>query len=75
MRMERQNVVISLNADQLQQVERIVLDDDQQMALTFVKNVLKPAVDDVLNKGHCKPIFEWRRGEHMKIKPPSIDSI
>lgn len=70
--MERQNVVISLDAEQLQQVERIVLDDDQQAALTFVRNVIKPAVDNVLNKGHCKPIFEWRRGQPEKIEPPPI---
>ena len=56
--MERQNAVISLDVQELQQLERIVLDDDQQMALTFVKNVIKLAVDDVLNKGHCRPIFE-----------------
>jgi hypothetical protein len=72
--MERQNVVISLDFQQLQQVERIVLDDDQQAALTFVKNVIKPAVDAVLNKGHCKPIFEWQRGQPEKIQPPPIGS-
>jgi hypothetical protein len=70
--MERQNVVISFNGQQLQQVERIVLDDDREMALTFVKNVIKPAVDNVLNKGHCKPIFEWQRAENMRIQPPPI---
>ena len=70
--MEKQNFVISLGIQELQQVERIVLDDDQQLALTFVKNVIKPAVDAVLGKGHCKPIFEWHRGENMKIAPPPI---
>ena len=70
--MENQNVVISLDVQQLQQVERIVLDDDREKALMFVKNVIKPAVDGVLNKGHCKPIFEWRRGQPEKIEPPPI---
>jgi hypothetical protein len=72
--MERQNVVISLDIQQLQQVERIVLDDDQQAALTFVKNVIKPAVDAALGKGHCRPVFEWRRGQPEKVKPPPIGS-
>jgi hypothetical protein len=70
--MERQNVVISLDIQQLQQLERIALDDDRQMALIFVKNVIKPAVDAVRGKGHCKPIFEWDRRENMKIEPPPI---
>lgn len=70
--MKSQNVVISLDLQQVQQVERIVLDDDQQMALTFVKNVIKPAVDAFVGKGHCKPIFEWQRAENMKIQPPPI---
>ncbi len=70
--MERQNVVISLDIQQLQQVERIVLDDDREMALTFVKNVIKPAVHAALGKGHCKPIFEWQRAENIRIQPPPI---
>jgi len=70
--MERQNVVISLDIQQLQQVERIAMDDDREMALTFVKNVIKPVVDAALGKGHCKPIFEWRRGQPEKIQPPPI---
>jgi len=70
--MQNAKVVITLDAQQLQQVERIVLDDDQKMALTFVKNVLKPAVDAALGKGHCKPIFEWRRGQPEKIEPPPV---
>lgn len=58
----------------MQQLERIALDDDREMALTFVKNVIKPAVDAVLGKGHCKPIFEWRHGSLETIKPPPIEN-
>lgn len=70
--MQVEKVVITLDGNQVQELERIALDDDHEMALTFVKNVIKPAVDAVLGKGHCKPIFEWHRGENMKIVPPAI---
>jgi len=70
--MQNAKVVITLDAQQLQQVESIVLDNDQQAALTFVKNVIKPAVDTLLGKGHCKPVFEWRHSQPEKIQPPPI---
>jgi hypothetical protein len=70
--MQDEKVVITLDGKQVQELERIALDDDHQMALIFVKNVIKAAVDAVLCKGHCKPIFEWDRGENMKIEPPPI---
>jgi hypothetical protein len=70
--MQDEKVVITLDGQQVQELERIALDDDQQMALVFVKNVIKPAVDAVRGKGHCKPIFEWHRGENIKTEPPPI---
>ena len=70
--MQDEKGVITLDGKQVQELERIALDDDQQMALTFVKNVIKPAADAVRGKGHCKPIFEWDRGENMTIEPPAI---
>jgi hypothetical protein len=70
--MQDEKVVITLDGKQVQELERISLDDNQQMALTFVKNVVKPAVDAFLGKGHCKPIFEWDRGENIKTEPPPM---
>jgi hypothetical protein len=45
--MQDEKVVITLDGKQVQELERIALDDDRQMALIFVKNVIKPAVDAV----------------------------
>ena len=67
-----EKIVITLDAAHLQQIERIALDDDTEMALQFVKNVVKPGVDAVMNRGHCKPTFEWRRDRPIKTEPPPI---
>ncbi len=72
--MQRRKIVITLGAEDLQDVERIVAHRDGALAVDFVRKVIKPRVDDALDKGHCKPIFEWHRGEHMKIEPPLIKS-
>jgi len=70
--MQRQKVIITLGVQEVQKVQRIVLDRDEAMALEFVKKIIKPQVDTALDKGHCKPIFEWRRGQPEKIQPPPI---
>lgn len=72
--MQRQKIVITLRAQDLQDVERIVADGDGALAVQFVTKVVKPQVDMACNKGHCKPIFEWHRGQSEKIQPPPIDS-
>ncbi|MBN2593099.1 MAG: hypothetical protein JXA81_06305 [Sedimentisphaerales bacterium] len=73
--MQRQKIVITLDAKDLQDVERIVADRDGALAVEFVRKVIKPRVDDVLDKGHCKPIFESRRGQPEKIEPPQIKDM
>jgi len=70
--MQRQKIVITLGVEDLQEVERIVADRDGTLAVDFVRKIIKPRVDDALDKGHCKPIFEWRHGQAEKIKPPPI---
>jgi len=70
--MQSEKVVITLGRKDLQDVQRIVLDRDNKMALEFVEKIIKPQVDAALDKGHCKPIFEWRRGQPEKIQPPPI---
>jgi len=72
--MQRQKIVITLSAEDLQEVERIVADRDGNLAVEFVRKIIKPRVDDALDKGHCKPIFEWRRGQPEKIEPPPTKS-
>ena len=73
MKMHRQKVIITLGAQELQKVERIAVDRDNLRALEFVRKIIKPRVDEPLDKGHCKPIFEWRRGQPVKIEPPPVD--
>jgi len=68
--MQKQKIVITLHAGELQDVERIVADRDGTLAIQFVTNVIKPKVDAARDKGHCKPIFEWHRGQPEKIQPP-----
>lgn len=67
-----QKISITLDAMDLQNIERIVLDGDKYMALAFVQKTIKPRIDAAWGKGHCKPIFEWRRGQQEKIQPPPI---
>ena len=71
--MQRDKVVITLGAEQLQEVERIVVDRDNLGALEFVKKIVKLQVDAALNKGHCKLVFEWRRGQPVKMEPSPVD--
>ncbi len=70
--MQRQKIVITLGVEDLQEIERVVNDRDGNLAVEFVRKVIKPRVDDALDKGHCKPIFEWRHGRAEKIEPPPI---
>ena len=73
--MQRQKIVITLGAEDLQDVERIIADRDGALAVEFVRKIIKPRVDDALDKGHCKPIFEWHRGQPEKIKPPPMKDM
>jgi len=70
--MRRQKIVITLGAEDLQDVERIVADRDGTLAIEFVTKIIKPRVDSARDRGHCKPIFEWHRGQPEKVEPPQI---
>jgi len=67
---DEKKVVICLNQENLQAVERAVLDRDAQAALDFLTRVIKPRIDAELNKPHCRPVFEMTRGTDLRITGP-----
>ena len=69
-----EKVVIVLAQREIQRVEQITLDEDAAEALAFVKEIVKPKVDEELGKGHCKPVFEWGGNVPDVVKPPPLRS-
>ena len=67
-------VVISLTAPDIQAVEQAVVDRDPETALELLTTVVKPRIDAVIHRGHCKPAFEIRPGTDLSaIRPPATD--
>ena len=64
---DERKVTVTLTEREIQLVEQAVLDGDAQAALEFLSEVLKPRMDAVLNRPHCKPTFEW--GTDMDFRP------
>jgi hypothetical protein len=46
-RMNLKRMVLSLNSDEVIRLTKILLDDEKEDALLFLKEVLKPQVDQV----------------------------
>jgi hypothetical protein len=44
-RMNLKRIVLSLNSDEVIRLTKILLDEDKEDALTFIKEILKPQVD------------------------------
>lgn len=65
-------VTILFEEEQLQRVEQAVIDKDAPAALRFLIEVVKPQIDAQLNKGHCKPVFEWGGNVPDRVHPPPI---
>jgi len=63
-------VVLTLNEREIQWVEQAVLDADAESALQFLREVVKPRMDEVLNRPGCKPVFEWGTGEELRPTGP-----
>ena len=49
--MKIKNVVLNLNAEETLKLTRILLDDDKEEALLFLKECLKPQLDQA-TRGH-----------------------
>lgn len=67
--MSERKVTVTLGEREIQLVEQAVLDKDAESALEFVRKVVKPRIDQVVNRPHCKPVFEWGRAE--SLVPPA----
>ena len=52
-----QNVVITLDAGDLQELERNLLDRDEKDALTFLRECVEKKVREA-TRVHCKPPFD-----------------
>ena len=63
--------MIALSERDIQAVEQAVIDRDGESALHFLARVIRPKVEAALDKGHCKPIFEWGGSDPGVIQPPS----
>ena len=50
-------VIIKLNSEEVLRLKRILLDDDKQEALLFLKQCLKPQLD-CADRGHMVRDFE-----------------
>jgi hypothetical protein len=68
--MPARDVVIHLGEREIQDIEQAVLDADEAAALDFLRRVLKPRIDEMLKRPHCKPVFEWGGETPRPAGPP-----
>lgn len=55
----KKSIVLTLSDKELMELERIILDDDSEGALKFLKKHVGDRAKGALeNRGHCKPWFE-----------------
>ena len=73
MAMSGRKVVIVLEELDIQEVERAVLDHDAAAALAFLERVIQPGIRKALDKGHCRPVFEWETGDIKAVRPPPLN--
>ena len=59
----KKSVTLTLSDEELMELQRILLDEDREEALRFLKKHLEKKVQEVISsKGHCKPWFELPGG-------------
>ena len=55
----KKSIILTLTDGELMELERIILDDDREAALKFLKTHVADKARGALEKrGHCKPYFE-----------------
>jgi hypothetical protein len=55
----KKTIILALTDEQLLELQRILLDEDQKNALRFLKKHFADRVKGILEgAGHCKPYFE-----------------
>ncbi len=57
--MVEKTVTISLTAEELMDLEAILVDEDNEEALRFLREVVKKKVF-AEEEGHCRPPSDWR---------------
>ena len=65
--MPERKATITMGEEDIQLLEQALLDADAEAAPEFLRHVVTPRVDRVLNRSHCKPVFEW--GTDMEFRP------
>jgi hypothetical protein len=59
----KRSITLTLSDEELMELQRILLDEDKEEALRFLKKHLNKKVREVISgKGHCKPWFELPGG-------------
>jgi hypothetical protein len=55
----KKSITLTLTDEEIMELQRILLDEDSEKALCFLKKHLDKKVQEVISgKGHCKPWFE-----------------
>ncbi len=65
-----EKVSISLEPPDIQQLQRIVLDEDATEALKFLRDCIAQKIAVYTEARHCKPTFEWGATE-----PPLLTTL
>jgi hypothetical protein len=59
----KKSISLTLTDEEIMELQRILLDEDREEALRFLKKHLNKKVQEVISgKGHCKPWFELPAG-------------
>ena len=56
--MSASDVVIQFSQREIQEIQQAILDADEASALDFLRRVLKPKVDEILNRPLRRPVFK-----------------
>jgi len=67
-----QKVVIPFGPEEIQEIERIVVDRDSVKALEFMEKVVRARIAASLDKGHCRPAFELGGKLPENLAPPLL---
>ena len=68
----KKSITLTLSDEELMELQRILLDEDREEAMRFLKKYLDKRVQEaILGKGHCKPWFELP-GRSSESKPDII---
>lgn len=69
-------MVVVLGTDLMIEAKRIIIDEDRDAALAFLREHVAPVLERH-ESGHCRPVFEWGAGgaepdalKRLKEGPP-----